>query len=113
LLKKKLQREPEPVTKQKQVTRSVSTGVFVAKTAAKSRYPRSAVKEIISTYHDLIVATLLKGRNVQLAGIGTLVLRDVADKPAFGGKYQVPAHVKVAFRCSSELKKQIRAKKQG
>ena len=82
---------------------------LVDKIAASTGYTKTAVNDVLTQFVELVGASVKKGKDVQLIGLGTF--KRVSRKarkgvnPITGKPIKIPARKTIKFTASSNLKK--------
>ena len=86
--------------------------VKLAEACAEGKYTKADFKRFLDTFEDVVPTVLTSGETVNLNGIGTLKVVDVAARVAFNPnrkqKETIPAHKRVKFTQSATIRKTLR-----
>lgn len=73
---------------------------------------KAEAEEVVASIFDAMAGTLAKGEDVEVYGFGKFKIKDVAERtgrnPQTGEALTVPAHKKVAFAASKNLKDAVK-----
>jgi DNA-binding protein HU-beta len=89
----------------------MNTSELVKSVASSTAMTQETIKMVLDATIATIVATLTKGEEVRLQGLGNFSVKDTAARqgrnPATGESIQIAAGKKLSFKPSSELKKNL------